>query len=587
MHISKYLKFMMLCLGVIACTPNTANNPITTTSSEESSTYDAAPAEALANKISDTDLADIPLAPEKYRRPEGYTPVLYPRDLHQISKEESAKMMKRARRQVEKVRKVNSTGKYQATGLGIDQHECPEWFIDAKLGMFIDWGIYSVASYYPYIKGERLYPDWYENRAYINYKKGHSLYGFHEYHVKNWGEDFKRDHFIDLFRGTDFNAPELMQLFRECGAKYVVPFIKHHSGFCLWNSSFTFRDSWDQGAHRDFAKEIADACREEGLKFGVYNSQADEWEYPILQNNELKIKMWGGKVVDYTPDMEWKASGKVAVNDFVYDYIVPQMTEFIDNYDPDILWYDADWSTLATENGTYDITAYLYNKAEGRKEVCTNDRLGRLDPSEEQAFIRHGINVIGCRTIRGDFYTDEWGDTAENIDPNKWHPWESCSGISKSYGNHWMEEFDPSMVMTDKEFIVHFMDIVSRGGNLLLLVNLDGQGALPKIQEERIRSIGKWLERWGEGIYASRILAPFSTENIDYTKAKDDSAYYATVKNPSATVTLECEVPEGATITILGEDAALNYKRSGKNTLVSVPEEFTKAELPYIIKIKP
>ncbi|MBP5210889.1 MAG: alpha-L-fucosidase [Bacteroidales bacterium] len=535
----------------------------------------------------DTDLAEIPLAPEKYRRPENYTPVLYPRDLHQIAKEESAKMMRRAAKHVKKVQKVNAEGKYPANGYGIDQHKCPEWFIDAKLGMFIDWGIYSVASYYPYIKGERLYPDWYENRAYINYRKGHSLYGFHEYHVKNWGEDFKRDHFIDLFRGTDFDAPKLAQLFKECGAKYVIPYAKHHSGFCTWNSSYTFRDSWDQGAHRDFMREMADACKAEDLKFGVYNSQADEWEYPVLVNNELKIKMWGGRVVDYTPDMEWKASGKVAVNDFVYDYIVPQMTEFIDKYDPDILWYDADWSTYASENGSYDITAYLYNTAEGRKEVCTNDRLGRLDPSEEAILRRLGVNLIGSRTIRGDFYTDEWGDTAENIDPAKWHPWESCSGISMSYGNHWMEEFNPSMVMTDKEFIVHFMDIVSRGGNLLLLVNLDGQGALPKIQEERIHSIGKWLERWGEGIYASRILAPFSTPDVDYTKAKDDSAFYATVKNPSATVTLECKVPEGATVTILGENTPLTYTRSGDNTLVKVPSEYAVAALPYILKIVP
>lgn len=549
---------------------------------------DAAPAEELANMGNVETVGDeIPLAPEKYRRPEGYKPVLFSKSLHQLSGEYSSKMMSKAAQQVKKVRAVNASGKYQATGLGMDQHQCPEWFIDAKLGMFIDWGMYSIASYAPYVKGARLYPDWYEQRAFLEYPKGHAYENYHAYHVKNWGEDFHRDNFIDLFRGLDFNAAELMHTFKECGARYVVPFLKHHSGFCLWDCSYSFRDTWDQGAHRDFAAEMAAACRAEGLKFGVYNSQADEWEYPIVQDDgSIKIKLWGGEIVDYTDDMEYKASGKVAVKDFVYDYIVPQMTEFIDKYDPDILWYDADWSTRATENGTYEITAYMYNKAEGRKEVCANDRMGRLDPAEETALVNSGVKVIGGRTVRGDFFTDEWGDTSENIDPEKYHPWESCSGISKCYGNHWMEEFNPSMVMTDREFIIHFMDIVSRGGNLLLLVNLDGQGALPDVQRERILSIGKWLERWGEGVYATRILAPYSTEDIDYTRAKDNSAYYATVKQGGKKVSLKCEVPEGAQLRILGEQKTLDYSRDGENTVVSVPDAYASSALPYIIEIK-
>ena len=528
--------------------------------------------------------ADVPTAPTPYRRPADWKPTApYPKTLPEIARDHAAETMARAQAQMEKVNAVNRAGKYAATGAGMDRHACPEWFVDAKLGMFVDWGLWSLAAYSPYVKGARLYPDWYEYKCRPEYTKADSAAA---YHRKNWGADFKPDHFIGLFRGDRFDAAKMMKVFRRCGAKYVVPFLKHHSGFCLWDDPYTFRDSVDSPAKRDFAREMADAARAEGLKFGVYNSQADEWEYPILQDDgSIKMKVWGGKVADYTPDMEGKASGKIAVRDFVYDYIVPQMTTFIDRYDPDILWYDADWSTRATENGSFDITAYFYNQAEGRKEVCCNDRYGRLDPSEEAAFARKGIKLIGCRTVRGDFFTDEWGDTAENIDPKTWHPWESCSGISKAYGNHWMEELDPSMVMTDREFICHFTSIVARGGNLLLLVNLDGQGAIPKVQEARMLSIGRWLEANGEAIYATRIVAPFSTPTVDYTRSKDGKAIYAIAKEPAAEVALACALPTNARVTVLGESAALPVRREGSQTVVRLPPRFAHAPLPFVLKI--
>lgn len=529
--------------------------------------------------------ADVPTAPAKYRRPADWKPTPpCPKTLPEIARDHSAATLARARAQMEKVNAVNRAGKYAATGAGMDRHACPDWFVDAKLGMFVDWGLYSIAAYSPYVKGARLYPDWYEYKCRPEYTMADSAAA---YHRKNWGADFQPDHFIGLFRGTRFDAAKMMKVFRQCGAKYVVPFLKHHSGFCEWDCSYTFRDTVDGPAKRDFAREMADAARAEGLKFGIYTSQADEWEYPILQDDgSIKMRLWGGRLVDYTPTMEGKASGKIAVRDFVTDYIVPQTTEFIDKYDPDLLWYDADWSSRATENGSYDITAYFYNRAEGRKEVCCNDRYGRLDPAEEAAFRRKGIKLIGCRTVRGDFFTDEWGDTEEHIDPAAWHPWESCSGISKAYGNHWMEELDPSMVMTDREFICHFTSIVARGGNLLLLVNLDGQGAIPKVQEDRLLSIGRWLAANGEAIYATRIIAPYSTAAVDYTRAKDGATVYAIIKEPAAEVTLACALPKDATVTEIASGRRLETVRAGGDVRVRLPADLVASPLPLAVRIE-
>ena len=533
----------------------------------------AAPADELARqKVS----AEIPAAPEGYRRPKGWKPVLYPRDLKTLAQEESAGHIARAKELMGRVDKVNREGKWHADGKSIDAHRCPEWFVDAKIGIFIDWGPWSMASWCPYVKGARLYPDWYELRCHND--KTHVAY-----HERNWGKDFKRDHFLGLFKAEKFDAPALMRTFRECGAKYVIPFLKHHGGYCLWDSSFTFRDSMDQGPHRDLAKEMAESCRAEGLKFGFYDSQAGEWEYPILQpDGSLKMYVESNPVLKpYTPDMEWKASGKVAVRDFVREYIVPQAVEFIDKYDPDIFWGDYDWTTDAAANGSYDIAAYLYNHAEGRKEVAINDRLGRPAEGEVDGYPnakRHNW----LRTVRGDFHTDEWGDTSDSIDPAKWHPWESCSGISKAYGNHWMETAD--MVMGEREFICHFADIVARGGNLLLLVNLDPQGAMVEHQKMRLLQIGRWLDRNGEAIYGTRICAPYSTESVAYTRSKDGKTVYAIVKTPKREVELQCALAQGCRIEALGSAQELRQRRSENSVLVEVPSGLANLDVPFVIK---
>ena len=546
-----------------------------------------APGEGISASITaGDDKPIVPLAPEKYRRPKDWKPQRFGMSLKQLSDKYSESIIRKGRMEYERVCSVNGSGVWKATPQSIDSHKCPEWFVDAKFGIFIDWGLWSVASWSPKRDAGAMYPDWYEFRMYSDFDKTSQFWGFKSYHEKNWGADFKRDDFIPLFRAEKYNPEALVKTFKESGAKYVVPFTKHHSGFCLWASSYTFRDASDRGPKRDLIAPLVSACRNEGLKFGFYFSHS-EWEYPVLdENGNLKNCSWN-HIVDYSEDMETKASGKIAVKDFVKEYIIPQAVEFIDKYSPDILWFDGDWATYATDMGSYDIAAYFYNVNEGKKSVAVNDRYGRAQPEEiEGRFTKRPRKWL--RTVRGDFYTDEFGDTSECIDPAKYHPWEACRGISQSYGNNWQD--DETNVIGTRDFVCMFADMVARGGNLLLLVNLDSQGDIPEVQKRRLEAIGSWLEKNGKAIYSTRIIQPFATDEVAYTRSKDSKTAYAIVKKLSPKVFVaHAPKPGGEIIEISdGKSMKWEYKNPSnpsEGAYVYFGEEQLSKPMPVALEI--
>lgn len=512
----------------------------------------------------------IPQAPKQNRRPENYQISNYKYSLNELKDNFSVEMMQLAAKQYEQVKSVNNKGKWKPTPESIDSHQAPEWFKDAKFGMFIDWGLWSVAGWALKKEKKAMYPDWYEFRLDTDS-------AFIEYHQKNWGKDFERDDFIPLFTADKYQPQRLVDIAQEAGMKYIVPFCKHHSGFCLWPSSFTHRDAKDMGPGKDLIRPLVDACNKKGLKFGFYFS-VEEWEYPLIgDDGKLQYRVWGEKTKSYSADLEKKASGKIAVENFITDYLVPQATEFIDNYDPDILWYDGDWESDVKELQTYDITSYFYNKAEGRKEVAVNDRYGNED----------GIRL---RSRRGDFFTDEYGDREKEARQSI-HAWEECRGISQSFGYNWQDTDEN--VISSKKFIDMFVDIVAQGGNLLLIVNLDGQGALPEVQKNRLKDIGEWLNVNGEGIYATRPNTLGLDSTVAYTSSKDGQYVYAIMKEwPGQKLHFKgLEVEKRSKIEMLGYDKNLEWINKDGEITVEFPASLQNegnrpCEHAWVLKIK-
>lgn len=497
--------------------------------------------------------SEIPLAPKENRRPDNYKTFNYKYSLDELHQKFSETTMQKAANQYNKVIETNEKGKWKATGASIDSHKTPEWFEDAKFGMFIDWGLWSVAGWAKNKKDIAMYPDWYE--TWLDTDSATMAY-----HEKNWGKDFRRDDFIPLFKAEKYNPKQIVGIAKNAGMKYIVPFCKHHSGFCLWPSSFTQRDAVDMGPKRDLIKPMVEACKKDGIKFGFYFS-IDEWEYPVIdKDGKLKKREWGGKIQPYEPSMEWKASGKIAVNDFFKDYITPQATEFIDKYSPDLIWYDGDWSTnVETTNCTHDIAAYLYNKSEGRKEVAINDRFG----------LERGKSLW---LKRGDFYCSEFMQKDKEVKEGN-HAWEKCRGISQSFGYNWQDTDDN--VISSKKFIDMFVDIVSLGGNLLLVVNLDEKGVIPAVEVSRLNTIGSWLKVNGEGIYATRRFSTSSEGAVDYTQSKDGKYLYAIMKEwPDQVLKIKSATPiKGSKIELLGYSKPIDWEKSGDEVVINLPTD--------------
>ncbi len=516
-------------------------------------------------KKSDRD----PDAPQHNKRPNDFksSSLVNPKDMMT----HSADMKKRAAEQVRILETVNEQGEWKATAESIDSHTAPEWFMDAKFGMFIDWGLWSVAGWAPKKETGAMYPDWYEYRMDTDD-------AFMAYHEKNWGADFKRDDFLPLFSASKYDPDNLIQTARRAGMKYVVPFCKHHGGFCLWPSSFTFRDAVDMGPQKDLIKPLVESCRREELKFGFYFS-IEEWEYPILDaDGHLHNRAWGDEIKPYTDDLDKKISGKIPVDDFGVDYLVPQAKEFIDLYDPDILWYDGDWNTNVERLHTYDIAAYFYNNAEGRKEVAVNDRYGG-HPGEKWQ-----------RSKRGDFFTNEYGDMEKEAKQTI-HAWEECRGISQSFGYNWQDT--EKNVISSKAFIDMFVDIVAHGGNLLLIVNLDEQGALPKIQHNRLEDIGQWLKVNGEGIYATRPFYPYTSDSLAFTRSKDGTSVFVILKKwPQHELSLDGIRPlQKSAVTLLGRDEPLSWDATDSGTVIKFPsrrqiQKDNLCDYAWVVKIK-
>ena len=320
----------------------------------------------------------------------------------------------------------------------------PEWFTQAKLGIFIHWGVYSVPSW----SGPEDYAEWFLRGL----QTGDSLRI--RYMRDNYGADFEYEDFAPLFKAELFEPAQWAELFRQAGARYVVLVSKHHDGYALWPSAYSPGwNSVDVGPGRDLVGELTEAVRTAGLRMGLYYSLG-EW------TNELH---------------RWYTDPPDSIGVSVDRHMVPQFKELVSAYRPDLIFADGEWLNTAEQLRSRELIGWYFDEL--GPDAVVNDRWGE------------GADI--------GFRTPEYSSGIELTD----RPWTEVRGIGRSFGLNRNEKLEAYMT---PEALVHFFAAaVAGGGGMILNVGPAGDGQIPLLQQERLRQLGAWLEVNGEAIYGS------------------------------------------------------------------------------------
>ncbi|MEO6548612.1 MAG: alpha-L-fucosidase [Ferruginibacter sp.] len=441
---------------------------------------------------------------------------------------------------------------FQPNWASLNTRKMPEWFQNDKFGIFIHWGVYSVPAYAPVIpnRGDS-YAEWYWYR--LNGKNKN----FTAFHEKNYGPGFLYPGFEKQFKAELFDPRQWADVFKRSGAKYVVLTSKHHEGYCLWNSAEADRDwqrPWNAVTgtpNRDLLGDLTEAVRSSGLKMGYYYSLY-EWFNPLWLTDKKR---------------------------YVSEHMIPQFKDLVKRYKPSVIFSDGEWELSDTAWKSEELLAWLFNESPVAKEVVVDDRWGN--------------NTRGKNT-GATYTTSEYGS---GMDPNV--IWEESQGIGHSYGynrNEKLEDYKSS-----HDLILMLVDIVSRGGNLLLDIGPTADGRIPVIMQQRLTDIGLWLKTNGSAIYGSKAYKQsYEWSNGKKPEQKGDSfmagysiaelikgkkgyanveAFYTT-KNKD----LFCIVPgyrpritlrnfkpaAGTTVKILGSRNRFSLKQVGKDCIIDL-----------------
>lgn len=453
---------------------------------------------------------------------------------------------------------VNSQN-YEPTWESLDQRPMPEWFSQAKFGIFIHWGVYSVPAWRQLEEGRYAsYAEWYEARVMDN-----KANGGYEFHRQNYGEDFEYRDFAPLFRAELFNPDQWAKLFKKAGAKYVVLTSKHHDGFCLWPTPNQHKVNWnsgDIGPKRDLLGDLTKSVRKAGLKMGLYYSIPD-WE-------SIPRKADGS---EYFIRKEFVDKYGLSAEQYKDEIAIPQLYELVKKYHPSVIFSDAgEWLYDDKFWKTKEFLAWLYNESACKDEVVVNDRFCKGMPAHH-----------------GDYFSSEYKD-ADDGRLNKY--WEESRGIGGSYGFNRAENLEN--YSSSKELILELVDIVSRGGNLLLNVGPTADGRIPVIMQERLLDIGDWLAVNGEAIYGSHVCKNASIktaeQNIYFTTKEE--AVYGIFDHWTQKIAFDLAPGQKVSeVSLLGYDGDIPWKINGNQITIELPP-LSIAEIPchyaWTLKLK-
>jgi len=472
---------------------------------------------------------------------------------------------------------------FEPTVESLQQYECPEWFRDAKFGIYLHWGAYSVVE-----RGE-----WYARKLYIESEADYA------YHVKTFGHpsEFGYKDFIPMWKAENFDPDALLALFKRAGAKYFSPCAVHHDNFDLWDSKHHEWNAVKMGPKQDLIKMWREATLKAGLRFGVTTHLSRSYSWLNVANGSDSSGPKQGVSYDgadprgrglYPPKhddthprapfeapKEWR------------DHWARRVKDLIDNYEPDVLYFDCAVPFRGEDQGQtgMDVIAHHYNQS-----IARHGKLDSVMCVKERPW--QGLYADGMTTL--DF---ERGKATHILDA----PWQTDDSIG-SWGYNVNTPYTTSDAVVDK-----LIDIVSKNGNLLLNIPIRADGTLDETATGILEDIGAWLDVNGEAIYGTRpwymygegpthiphkmIESPCTWRDIRYT-TKGDYLYIFVLDWPGSKrdvifpflAPMAYRIGAIESVELLGHDGPIDWEQAPDGLTVRYPEK-KPCEFAYALKV--
>jgi alpha-L-fucosidase len=447
---------------------------------------------------------------------------------------------------------------FQPTWESIRTHQVPQWYDEAKFGIFIHWGLYSVPAWATPLGelGKVDWNVWFKNNPYAEWYLNSLRIGgspTQKHHYATYGKNFDYLDFIPRFNEAiaRWDPGAMAEFFASAGARYVVLTTKHHDGFTLWPSEVPNPNRRPDQRHaaRDIAGELTAAVKARGMRMGLYYSGGLDWSFttqPIVKAEEVSGTIIHTLEYARYADAHWR--------------------ELIDRYQPDILWNDIGYPK---QGDLEHIVADYYNRF---PDGLINDRFEIRQP--------------GAPRRHHDFVTPEY----KKMDDITEYKWETCRGLGYSFGYNQIE--GPRETMAEDALIHLLVDIVSKNGNLLLNVGPKADGSIPEIQPGRLRALGRWLAVNGEAIFGARPWERAegnTAEGIGVRFTRKGTAIFAILlgRPKTAKITIQSlTIPPGSQVSLLGGADQLEHKVDGGDLTIVLPEKLPESHA-YALRIRP
>ena len=395
---------------------------------------------------------------------------------------------------LEKIDAVIAQGPYEANWESLSKHETPAWFRDAKFGIFIHWGIYSVPAFAN---------EWYSRNMYI---QGSPEF---EHHVRTYGpqKTFGYKDFIPMFKAEKFDAAKWVELFRKAGARYVVPVAEHHDGFQMYQSELSHWNAAEMGPQRDVLGELTGEMKKQGLINGASTHRIEHWWFmgggrhfdSDITDEEKRGDFYWPAIKEQPENMDDSFFEPAPSEEFLNDWMI-RTCELVDRYHLHELYFDWWIHHAAARPYLQKIAAFFYNRAvEWGQEVMIA--------------YKHDSYMFGTAVV--DIERGQFADVQS-------FPWQTDTAIAKNSwcyteGNDFKK---PWSILCD------LVDVVSKNGTMLLNVGPKADGTISEEDTKVLEAIGSWLQINGEAIYGSRPWryaqeGPTKEVQGQFTDAKD------------------------------------------------------------------